>query len=59
MNNVLEINKIILTMLEALSFELIGSVAYDEDFSDVLREEIAETICDSEETYSHPEYIWD
>lgn len=59
MERIIEINKVILTMLETLSFELIGSVAYDEDFSDVLREEIAESICDTEEIYSHPEYIWD
>ena len=59
MERIIETNKVILTVLETLSFELIGSVAYDEDFSDALREEIAESICDSEETYSHPEYVWD
>lgn len=59
MERIIETNKVILTVLETLSFELIGSVAYDEDFSDILREEIAESICDSEETYSHPKYIWD
>ena len=59
MNNVLETNKAILTVLETLSFELIGSVAYDEDFNDALRQEIAESICDTEEVYSHPEYIWE
>ena len=59
MNNVLETNKAILEVLEALTFEMIGSIAYDECFSDVLRQEIAESICDAEESYSHPEYVWE
>lgn len=59
MNNVLETNKAILRMLETLSFELIGSVAYDEDFNDDLREEIADSICNAEESYTHPEYVWE
>ena len=58
MNNVLETNKAILEVLETLTFEMIGSVAYDEGFSDVLRQEISESICDAEESYSHPEYVW-
>lgn len=59
MNIVLETNKQMLAALNNLSFQMISSVLYDEDFGDILREEVADSICDREESYEHPDLTWD